>query len=85
MACGCCVVGSATGPVMEVIADGENGRLVGFFDRPALLATIIELLDDPGARRRLGAAARETALARYDFRTQILPRYTGLLERLAAA
>lgn len=85
MACGCSIVGSDTGPVREVITDRESGRLVGFFDRRALVETTCELLDDPAARKRLGAAARETAITRYDFRTQILPRYTKLLEGLAAA
>jgi glycosyltransferase involved in cell wall biosynthesis len=67
---------------MEAIANGENGRLVDFFDRRALVETIVELCNDPQQRKRLGAAARTVAIERYDFRTRILPRYNDLLDRL---
>jgi glycosyltransferase involved in cell wall biosynthesis len=36
MSAGCLVVGSRTPPVEEVMRDGENGRLVDFFDVEAL-------------------------------------------------
>ncbi|NBJ11595.1 glycosyltransferase [Microvirga arsenatis] len=79
MACGCTMLGSATGPVLEVLKDGENGRSVGFFDRAALVDTLCELLDDPAQRRRLSQAARETVLEHYDFKTRTFPRYLDLL------
>jgi glycosyltransferase involved in cell wall biosynthesis len=79
MACGCTMLGSATGPVLEVLNDGENGRTVDFFDQAALVRTMCELLDDPGQRQRLSQAARETVVEHYDFRTRALPRYLDLL------
>jgi glycosyltransferase involved in cell wall biosynthesis len=79
MACGCTILGSATGPVLEVLDDGENGRTVDFFDQAALVRTVCELLDDPGQRQRLSQAARQTVVERYDFRTRALPRYVDLL------
>jgi glycosyltransferase involved in cell wall biosynthesis len=79
MACGCAVVGSDTAPVREVIEDGANGRLVGFFDRDTLVARVCELLDDAPQRARLGRAARETIVERFDFETRILPRYRDLM------
>lgn len=79
MACGCTMVGSATGPVLEVLKDGENGRTVGFFDRAALIGTICELLDDPAQRKRLSQQARETVVEHYDFKTRTYPQYCALL------
>lgn len=61
MACGCAIVASDTDPVREVLHDGENARLAGFFDPDGLAARGLEVLHDPEfARRSLGAAARRT-------------------------
>jgi glycosyltransferase involved in cell wall biosynthesis len=80
MACGCAVVGSATGPVLEVIRDGENGLLADFFDAPELAHTITALVESPDLRARLSAKARETVLQQYDFRTASLPAYERLMQ-----
>jgi glycosyltransferase involved in cell wall biosynthesis len=81
MASGCAIVGSATGPVLEVIEDGTNGRTVDFFDRAALVDRICELITDLGQRERLSRAARESVIDRYDFRTRSLPRYLELMQQ----
>ena len=44
MAAGCCIVGSATPPVEELLQDGHSARLVDFFDVSAQVAVIEELL-----------------------------------------
>lgn len=80
MACGCTIIGSGTGPVLDVLKDGENGRTVGFFDKAALIDTICELLDDPAQRERLSRRARETVVENYDFETRIFPKYLDLLQ-----
>jgi glycosyltransferase involved in cell wall biosynthesis len=85
MACGCALVGSATGPVMEVIQDGENGVLTEFFDPPALAESIVTLAESPERRARLSANARATVLNRYDFRTVCLPAYERLMQEALAA
>lgn len=79
MSAGCAIVASSTGPVTEVIDDGVNGRLCGFFDAAGLADRIEELLDDRSLRERLGVAARETIIERYDFDTKIFPQYRALL------
>ena len=50
MACGVPIVGSSTAPVREVLRDGENARLVGFFDVQALAHTTVAMLNARQAR-----------------------------------
>ncbi len=79
---GCRVVASRTAPVEEVIADGENGRLVDFFDRPGLVEQMIAALAENTLDDPLRIAARETALERFDLAAVCLPAYTTLIETL---
>ncbi len=84
MASGCCVVGSATPPVMEVIRDGENGLLTDFFSQKGLADRIDQALDVPGLADRLRARARQTIVERYDLETVCLPRFLRLFDDLVA-
>ena len=79
MACGCCVVGSRGMPVAEVIQDGIEGLLVPMDQPDKLASRVLHLLDDGALRDRLGAAAREAALA-WD-QSQTLPRLAQLIEQ----
>src|SRR5271169_3296226 len=67
MSSGCLVIGSRTPPVEEVIRDGENGRLVDFFDVEALADRIVTALatNNEAASNRIRAAARQTAIECY--------------------
>ena len=65
MACGSTVLASDTEPVREVIRDGENGLLRGFFDVDALAEAALEVLEDPSRFRHLGEAAEQTVRERY--------------------
>jgi colanic acid/amylovoran biosynthesis glycosyltransferase len=65
MAYGRAVVATSVGGHVEAIEDGVTGVLVRPRDPAALRAAIERLLADPQERARLGAAAREAALARY--------------------
>jgi glycosyltransferase involved in cell wall biosynthesis len=58
-ACGLPAVALATGGTPDIIADGQNGRLVA--DMDAFAAALHELLDDPAQRARLAAGAQATA------------------------
>jgi hypothetical protein len=80
MACGCLIVGSATPPVLEVLRDGENGFTVDFFDHQALAERIAAALASPEDMRGLRAAARATALARFDLKRVLLPRWMALFD-----
>jgi glycosyltransferase involved in cell wall biosynthesis len=84
MSAGCLVVGSRTPPVEEVMRDGENGRLVDFFDVEALADRIVTALmtNSDGASNRIRVAARQSAIERYDVHTITLPAYLELLRSL---
>lgn len=83
LSAGAYVIGSDTEPVRELIRDGENGRLVPFFDREALAAALIRgLSGDPDAPR-LRAAARQTILNGYDLHRDSLPKLIDWVERFA--
>ncbi|WP_051095075.1 glycosyltransferase family 4 protein [Streptomyces sp. LaPpAH-108] len=45
----------------EIITDGVDGRLVPVGDRDALAAALLELVENPDLRRRMGAAALRSA------------------------
>lgn len=84
MSIGCVVVGSKTAPVEEVIQDGQNGRLVDFFDVEALANTVAEVLASPKSYAPLGLAARQTVVDKYDLHSLCLPKHVALVERLSA-
>lgn len=61
------VVGSDVGAAPDFVRPGQTGELVPVGDVAMLSATLIGLLDDPARCASMGAAARELALARYDW------------------
>jgi len=79
----CAVVGSATGPVQEVIEHGRNGLLVDFFDPTALADALVELLNNRKLAKTLGQAARQTVLEHYSLE-RCVPRQLALLKLVAS-
>jgi glycosyltransferase involved in cell wall biosynthesis len=75
MATECAIVASGTRPVQEVLTEGETGRMVDFFDGPAMVERVCELMDDPEQRRALGKAARAFAVENYDLHSRCLPKH----------
>ena len=57
------VVSTAVGGVPEVVRDGENGLLVPPGDPDVLAAALRRILDEPGLRDRLAAAAKPSVEA----------------------
>lgn len=66
MAAGLPVVASDVGGLRELVVEGETGLLVPPADPEALAAALQGLLADRALRRRLGAAGRARAEARFD-------------------
>jgi glycosyltransferase involved in cell wall biosynthesis len=81
MAIGSVVIASRTAPVEEVIADGENGYLVDFFDVDGIAERICAVLESRGSHDRLRTRARETILERYDL-TRCLEAQLRLLKAM---
>jgi glycosyltransferase involved in cell wall biosynthesis len=77
MSTGALVVGSRTGPVEEVIVEGDNGLLVDFFDHDTLAARVAEVLAAPARFDPLRERARRTVVERYAL-ARCLPRQVAI-------
>ncbi|MCC3300839.1 glycosyltransferase [Arthrobacter sp. zg-Y895] len=67
MACGVPVVASAVGGLIDTVVHGRTGLHVPPRDPAALAAALSELLQNPRYARRLGAAGKQRASARYSW------------------
>jgi alpha-maltose-1-phosphate synthase len=65
MACGTAVVGSRTGGIPEVVAEGETGLLVPPGEPEALAVALNALLRDPDRAEAMGRAGRKRAVAEF--------------------
>jgi glycosyltransferase involved in cell wall biosynthesis len=84
MACGKALVISRAGGAAELATDGEDALATAPGDTAALAAALDRCAGDRALRARLGAAARQTALRRFDPRT-FVGEFLGLYSRLAPA
>jgi glycosyltransferase involved in cell wall biosynthesis len=74
MACGLPPVATRSPGPTTIISDGQTGWLVEPDDKPALVAALIEVVQDRGERERRGELARIVARERYS--------WTGAAEQL---
>lgn len=79
MSAGCVVLGSDTGPVLEVI-NGENGILVPFFDIDQWADRIVEVLSAPSRFKTMRRAAREFIKENVDADKICVPRLLSILQ-----
>jgi len=84
MSCGALIIGSRTKPVEEVITDGQNGKLVDFFDVEGWSEAVIDALARPKVYRAMRARARTTVVERYDLASICLPQQVKLVESMQA-
>jgi glycosyltransferase involved in cell wall biosynthesis len=82
MSAGCAVVASDTQPLHEAIKHSDTGRLVNFFDVKGLAQEVVQLLESPKERQRLGANARKFAVENYELKTVCLPRQLAWVKGL---
>lgn len=83
MAAGCNILASDTPPVRELIRDGQNGRLLPFFDVEGWSQAMLAALRGDGAEGARRAAARQTIVQDYDLRRVCLPRQIDWVEGFA--
>jgi N-acetyl-alpha-D-glucosaminyl L-malate synthase BshA len=83
MSCGTPVVSTRVGGVPEVIEHGRSGLLVDVDDLDGFAQAIRNLMSKPALLQEMAAAARRTAVERYD-RSKVVQRYESLYERLLA-
>ena len=60
------VLATRVGGIPELIVEGETGYLVGRQDEAGAAARLIEMLDDPARRARMGEAARRHARSHFE-------------------
>jgi glycosyltransferase involved in cell wall biosynthesis len=65
MCYGRAVVATRAGGIAEAVEDGVTGRVVPPGDAEALAGALVELLEDPGRRERMGEAGRRRFLERF--------------------
>ena len=83
MVSGVPVIATTIGGLPEVVVDGESGRLFPVGEVRGMAAEAVRLLTDEPARRAMGRAGRERALAHFA-REIVLPRYEDLYRRVLA-
>jgi glycosyltransferase involved in cell wall biosynthesis len=81
MSMGKAVIVSGTEGLRGLVNDGETGLVVAPGDPAALRTAVVDLLADPEKRRRLGQAARRTAVEQYglDLYVDRLAHHLGLV------
>ena len=75
------VVATAVGGTPEIVAEGKTGLLAPPADSAALAAAMLELMQDPERRRRLGETAQRNAAQRFSFAVTA-QQYQGLYDEL---
>jgi alpha-maltose-1-phosphate synthase len=81
MACGTAVVGSRTGGIPEVVADGETGLLVPPGAPGPLAAALNALITDPDRAETMGRAGRKRAVSEFGW-AAIAAQTVALYEEL---
>jgi len=81
MAAGRPIVASRVGPVPEIVVHRETGLLVEPVRPGQLSAALIELLQQPEVRRRMGTAGRQRVVERFSL-DQMVRETDALYERL---
>jgi len=81
MAAGLASVASSTDGVLDIVTDGETGILVPPKQPHQLAVALTRLIDDPSLRTRLGRAARQRVLEKFE-RTAQLDRLESMYDEV---
>lgn len=84
MACGAPLISNYGSPIAPQLEHNNNGLLVPFNDSASLSRSILELLNHPKLRERLGKSARNTISEHFNL-SRSLSVYNALFENLSGA
>ena len=82
MACAAPLISNHGSPIAPELDDNSNGLLVPFNDREALSQAMLDLLNNPKLRQRLGIEARRTIQEHFNL-SKSLERYDALFQSLS--
>jgi glycosyltransferase involved in cell wall biosynthesis len=82
LACGATILASDTAPVREIVRDGENGLLAGFFDIESMVQKAERVLADPQDYRHLGCSGVELIRQHYSLDV-CLPKMMAFYESVS--
>jgi N-acetyl-alpha-D-glucosaminyl L-malate synthase BshA len=80
MSAGVPVIATNVGGTVEVIEDGRTGYLRAPGDIDGMVEAGLTVLGNPDGARRMGEAARQAAVERFDVE-KVVPRYVDLYRR----
>ncbi|UCC93509.1 MAG: glycosyltransferase family 4 protein [Thermoplasmata archaeon] len=81
MACRTPCICADRGGAPEVLEDGVTGRVAPYYDVEAWTSALMDMLDDDGARRRMGEAGRERVRKMFTW-TAIVDQIEAIYEEL---
>jgi len=84
MACEVPVIATNAGGMPEVVTHGETGYLLPVGDTNAMADCAIEILSDDALHRRMGSAARQVAIDRFDV-SRVVPVYRDFYEKVLSS
>ncbi len=84
LACGATILASDTAPVREIVRDGENGLLAGFFDLEGMVQKAMRVLADPQDYRQLGCSGVELVRQHYSLDV-CLPKLMAFYESVSSS
>ncbi len=84
LASGVVVVASDVGGLPEVVVDGQTGWLTPVGDAASMAAQTLRVLQDPGERARMGAAARADVERRFTMEP-VVDRYEAVYQHVLSA
>ncbi len=82
MSVGCCIVGSRTQPVEEIMKDGYNGLLSDFYNKQELINKIEFALNNQDKMQVLRENARKAIVEKYDLK-KLLPKHIEFIKETA--
>lgn len=71
MACEKAVIATSVGGILDIVTDGENGKLVPTNTAGELASAIDKLLTNQRLRKKLGSVARQTIMSKFTLQSEL--------------